>query len=198
MPVQSGPVGPFPEGADAEEYDKLRRRVLWTMPYGLYIVGSRAGDRRNGMTLTWATQLSFDPKLLGIAVEDAAFTHELIAEGGVFSLNILDREDRAIVRKFTKPVEVDLEAKTLNEIPFHDGATGAPVLDQAVAYVECEVRQSVDIGGHTLFIGEIVAAGFQKDEATPVLRMEDTRMNYGGCPRRGQPPHSPLRYSRPF
>ena len=180
MPVQSGPVGPFPEGAEPEEYDKLRRRVLWTMPYGLYIVGSRAGDRRNGMTLNWATQLSFDPKLLGVAVEDAAFTHELIAEGGVFSLNVVDREDRTIVRKFTKPVEVDLEAKTLNEIPFHDGVTGAPVLDQAVAYVECEVRQSVDVGGHTLFIGEIVAAGFQKDEATPVLRMEDTRMNYGG------------------
>ena len=180
MPVQSGPVGPFPEGAEPEEYDKLRRRVLWTMPYGLYIVGSRAGDRRNGMTLNWATQLSFDPKLLGVAVEDAAFTHELITEGGVFSLNILDREDRAIVRKFTKPVEVDLDVKPLNEIPFHDGATGAPVLDQAVAYVECEVRQSVDVGEHTLFIGEIVAAGFQKDEATPVLRMEDTRMNYGG------------------
>ena len=180
MPVQSGPVGPFPEGAEPEEYDKLRRRVLWAMPYGLYIVGSRAGDRRNGMTLNWATQLSFDPKLLGVAVEDAAFTHELIAEGGVFSLNVVDREDRAIVRKFTKPVEVDLEAKTLNEIPFHDGVTGAPVLDQAVAYVECEVRQSVDVGGHTLFIGEIVAAGFQKDEETPVLRMEDTRMNYGG------------------
>jgi len=180
MPVQSGPVGPFPEGADPEEYDKLRRRVLWAMPYGLYVVGSRAGDRRNGMTLNWATQLSFDPKLLGVAVEDAAFTHELIAEGGVFSLNVVDREDRAIVRKFTKPVEVDLEAKTLNEIPFHDGVTGAPVLDQAVAYVECEVRQSVDVGGHTLFVGEIVAADFQKDEATPVLRMEDTRMNYGG------------------
>ena len=181
MPVQSGPVGPFPEGVDADDYDKLRRRVLWTMPYGLYVVGSRAGERRNGMTLNWATQLSFDPKLVGIAVEDAAFTHELIVEGGVFSLNVLDREDRAIVRKFTKPVEVDLEAKTLNEIPFHDGATGAPVLDQAVAYVDCEVRQTVDTGDHTLFIGEIVDSGFHtEDEETPVLRMEDTRMNYGG------------------
>jgi flavin reductase (DIM6/NTAB) family NADH-FMN oxidoreductase RutF len=180
MPVQSGPVGPFPEGADPEEYDKLRRRVLWTMPYGLYVVGSRAGERRNGMTLNWATQLSFDPKLLGIAVEETAFTNELIVEGGVFSLNILDREDRAIVRKFTKPVDVDADAKTLNEIPFHDGVTGAPILDQAVAYADCEVRQSVDTGEHTLFIGEVVDSGFEKDEATPVLRMEDTRMNYGG------------------
>ncbi len=181
MPVQNGLVGPFPEGADPEEHDKLRRRILWKMPSGLYVVGSTdRGDRRNGMTLNWATQLGFDPKLLGIGVEQEAFTHELITIGGVFSLNLLDREDRAIVRKFTKPVEVDLGAKTLNGFPVHDGRTGAPVLDQAVAYLDCEVRQSVDTGGHTLFIGEIVDCGFQKDEETPVLRMEDTRMNYGG------------------
>ena len=180
MPVQTGPVGPFPEGADPEEYDKLRRRVLWTMPSGLYVVGSRAGDRRNGMTLNWATQLSFNPKLLGVMIENDAVTRELIAEGGAFSLCILDREDRAIVRKFTKPVEVDAAASTLNGIPFHDGVTGVPVLDQAVAYLECRVRDTLEIGDHTLFVGEVVDAGFQKPEDTPVLRMEDTRMNYGG------------------
>ena len=180
MPLKQGPVGPFPEGADPEEYDRLRRRVLWKLPSGLYIVGSRAGDRRNGMTANWTTQVGFDPKLVGVAVEHEAVTHELITEGRVFSLNVVDREDRAIVRKFTKPVEVDAEARTLNGFAFHDGVTGAPILDQAVAYVDCEVRQSVDTGSHTLFLGEIVDAAFQKDEETPVLRMEDTRMSYGG------------------
>ncbi len=180
MPVQTGPVGPFPDGADPEEYDKLRRRVLWTMPSGLYVVGSRAGDRRNGMTLNWATQLSFNPKLLGVAVENEAVTRDLIAEGGAFSLCILDREDRAIVRKFTKPVEVDTGASTLNGFPFRDGVTGVPILDQAVAYVECRVQDTLELGDHTLFVGEVVDAGFQKPEDTPVLRMEDTRMNYGG------------------
>ena len=180
MPVKEGPVGPFPAGADPVEYDKLRRRVLWTMPSGLYIVGSRAGDRRNAMTLNWATQVGTDPKLLGIGVEKHAFTHELIAEGRVFTVNLVDREDRAIVRKFTKPVDVDDGARTLNGFPFHDGVTGAPILDQAVAYLECEVRHELDTGEHTFFVGEIVTSAFQKDEETPVLRMEDTRMNYGG------------------
>jgi len=180
MATKDGIVGPIPAGADPEEFDKLRRRVLWRMPSGLYIVGSRAGDRRNGMTLNWATQLAFDPKHLGIGVEQSAFTHELISEGRVFTLCLVNRDDRAIVRKFTKPVEVDVEARTLNDFPFHDGVTGAPILDQAVAYLDCEVRQSVELGEHTLFIGEIVDAGFQRDEDTPVLRMEDTRMNYGG------------------
>jgi flavin reductase (DIM6/NTAB) family NADH-FMN oxidoreductase RutF len=157
MPVKEGPVPPFPPGVDPDEYDRLRRRVLWTMPSGLYVVGSTDGaSRRNLMTLNWATQLAFEPKLLGIAVEQAAYTHELIEAGGVFSLCVIDREDRAIVRKFTKPVEVDLAAGTLN------------------------VRDRVATGDHTLFVGEIVDCGFPKDEATPVLRMEDTRMNYGG------------------
>lgn len=180
MPVHEGPVGPFPEAADPVEYDKLRRRVLWKMPSGLYVVGARDGDRRNAMTLSWATQVGFDPKLVAVSIEKVAYTHELVSAGRVFVLNIVDREDRAIVRKFTKPVDVDLDACTLNGFPFHDGVTGAPVLDQAVAVVECEVRQEIDAGRHTLFLGEVVQSGFQRDEETPVLRTEDTRMSYGG------------------
>jgi flavin reductase (DIM6/NTAB) family NADH-FMN oxidoreductase RutF len=182
MPTKEGPVPPFPAGADPDEYDRLRRRVLWKMPSGLYVVGSTdKGSRRNGMTLNWSTQVSFDPKWLGVAVEREAYTHELITASGLYALCLIDREDRAIVRKFTKPVEVDLAARTLNGFPYLDGpATGAPVLSQSVAYIECEVRRPVEVGNHTLFLAEIVNAAFLKDEDTEVLRMEDTRMNYGG------------------
>jgi flavin reductase (DIM6/NTAB) family NADH-FMN oxidoreductase RutF len=182
MPTKEGPVPPFPAGADPDEYDRLRRRVLWKMPSGLYLVGATdKGARRNGMTLNWAMQVSFDPKWLGISVEQTALTHELIAAAGLYSLCIVDREDRAIVRKFTKPVAVDLDTKTLNGFPYFDGPlTGAPVLSQTVAYMECEVRERVAVGDHTLFLGEVVNAAFVKDEDTDVLRMEDTRMNYGG------------------
>ena len=165
-------------GETGDEFDRLRRRVFWKMPSGLYIIGSRAGDRRNGMTANWSTQVASDPKLVAISVEMHAFTHELIVEAKVFSVNILDREDRAIVRKFTKPVEVT--DGQLNGFPFHDGKTGAPILDQALGYLDCEVRHALDLGSHTLFAGEVVDAAFQKDEETDVLRMEDTRMNYGG------------------
>ena len=78
--------------------------------------------------------------------------------------------------------KVDLAAGTLNGFAFHDGVTGAPVLDIAVAWGDCEVRQQIELGGHTLFVGEVVDAGFREgvDEDTPVLSMGDTRMNYGG------------------
>ena len=172
-----------PVAPDADdEYDKLRRRVLWKLPTGLYVLGSRDGERRNGMTISLVMQVSSGPtKLVAAAVLKDAFTHELMEAGGVFGLSLLDREDRAIVRKFVKPVEVDAAAMTLNGFPFHDGpVTGAPILDQSVAWLDCRITSGVDCGDHTLFLGEVVGAGFLKDEATAVLRMEDTRMNYGG------------------
>jgi flavin reductase (DIM6/NTAB) family NADH-FMN oxidoreductase RutF len=171
------------QGADEEQatYDRLRRRVLWTMPSGLYMLGSTDGaERRNGMTINWVTQVATDPKLLAVSVERSAVTHELVEAGGCFSLCTIDREDRTVVRKFTKPVDVDLAAQTLNGFPYIERVTGAPILARSVAYLDCEVRQRVDAGSHSLFIGEIVDAGFLKNEETPVLRMEDTRMNYGG------------------
>lgn len=188
-PGGSGPIGPYPprvpdtdEGRD--DYDRLRRRVLWSLPYGLYVVGSRAEldgiVRRNLMTLNWATQVSFEPKLVGIGVEASALTHELVQRGGVFSLCTIARDDRAVVRKFTKPAEDDPAARTLNGFPYVEAVTGAPILAATPAYLDCEVRQAVPVGGHTFFVCEVVDAAFTGDEDVEVLRMEDTRMNYGG------------------
>jgi flavin reductase (DIM6/NTAB) family NADH-FMN oxidoreductase RutF len=185
-PGGTGPIGPYPphipDTDDArDEYDRMRRRLLWKMPSGLYVVGSTdGGTRRNAMTLNWATQISFDPKLIAISVERSAYTHELIEVGGVYSLCLIDREDRALVRKFTKPVDVDLEARTLNGVPYIEAVTGAPILAQSVAYLDCEVRERLVAGSHTVFVGEVMDCAFLGDEDTEVLRMEDTRMNYGG------------------
>jgi flavin reductase (DIM6/NTAB) family NADH-FMN oxidoreductase RutF len=185
-PGGSGPIGPYPPPINTDEqqadYDKLRRRVLWKMPYGLYVIGSRGVDPdvKQLMTANWVTQLSFAPKLVGIGVEQTALTHQLIEAGQCFSICFIDHEDRAIVRKFTKPAEVDVKAGTLNGFEYIERLTGAPILAQSVAFLDCELRERVPTGGHTLFIGEVVDCGFLRDEDASVLRMEDTRMNYGG------------------
>ncbi len=125
------------------------------------------------MTANWVTQVSFDPKWVAVSIERGAVTHELIESGGVFSICLIDREDRAIVRKFTKPVDVDLEAMTLNGFPFHDGATGTPVLDQSPAHLDCEVRYALDLGDHTFFVGEVLRA--ERDESKrPLVYIESS------------------------
>ena len=179
--VEGRLVGPVPAGRDPDEYDRLRRRVLWTMPSGLYVLGSAAGGRRNLMTLNWATQVATEPKLVAVSVEVAALTHDLVEEGGAFALSILAREDRAMVRKFVKPLVDDGAPGSLGGFDVRACVTGAPVLAAAVAWLDCRVTQSVPCGSHTLFLGEIVDCGETEGVTTEgILRMEDTRMNYGG------------------
>lgn len=179
--AEARPTGPIPEGRDPDDYDRRRRRVLWSMPTGLYVLGSAAAGRRNLMTLNWATQVATDPKLVAVSVEVAAVTHELVAAGGVFTLNILAREDRAAVRKFVKPLDDDGAPGVLAGFDVRTAVTGAPILDMALAWLDCRVAHSLDCGSHTVFVGEVMDCGEAADRPTEgVLRMEDTRMSYGG------------------
>jgi flavin reductase (DIM6/NTAB) family NADH-FMN oxidoreductase RutF len=180
MPGESRLVGPFPDGVDPEAYDRLRRRVLWSMPSGLYVLGSAGQDRRNLMTLNWATQVATDPKLVAVSIEIGAVTHALIAESGRFSLNILARQDRAAVRKFVKPLVDHADPARLGDFRVRTATTGAPILDLAAAWLDCRLASQLSCGSHTLFVGEVVDCGGAVDDGLEVLRIEDTRMSYGG------------------
>lgn len=175
-------VGPFPDGVDPDEYDRLRRRVLWRMPTGLYLLGSTDGARRNLMTCNLVSQLATEPKLVGVAVEQASVTLALVRAGRCFSLALLDRADRAVVRVFAKPAVDDRAARTLSGVAYRDApVTGAPLLASAAAYLDCRLEREVELGSHVFCVGEVVDAGFAEGgEDVEILRSEDTRMNYGG------------------
>jgi flavin reductase (DIM6/NTAB) family NADH-FMN oxidoreductase RutF len=162
--------------------DELVNTVTWKIPNALALVGSRAGDRRNAMTTSWITQLSMEPVLIGIGVDNKAVTHELISEGRCFTVNLWDAAETKVFVKFSKPATDEGEA--LNGRPVRAATTGAPVFDDAIAWLDCEVRQQLDLGSHTLFIGEVVDAAIRDDTATPAS-MRDTRMKYGGVKRGG-------------
>ncbi len=184
---------------DDDAADRLRRRVLWAMPTGLFVVGSRAADRRNLMTCNWVMQVATSPKLVAVAVESGSLTRELIEAGGSFSVSLLARGDRALVRRFVKPVR-DVEtdergvAVRLQGEPVEEVAGGLPRLAAAIAWLACSVRSMSDPDGpatgatpasHVLVVGEVVDVGASErlggsgpDDA--VLAMGDTRMSYGG------------------
>ena len=158
--------------------------VTWTIPNALCLVGSRSGEERNGMTQSWVTQVSMDPVLIAIGVDRKAVTNRLIRDGGAFSVNLWDREDTRVFRSFSKPAVY--EDFMLNGRPIHEGSTGVPIFDEAVAWLECRLCQTVEFETHDLFLGEVVDAGFRDGgREIPVARMEDTRMKYGGVRRGG-------------
>ncbi len=174
-------VGPYPAGRDPDTYERTRRRVLWAMPSGLYVLGSSFSGRRNLMTLNWATQVSSEPKLVAVSVEREALSNRLVREGHAFSVNIIARSDRALVRKFVKPLADDGAQGELAGFAVTAAVTGAPLLECSLAWLDCRLRQATDFVSHTLFVGEVVDCGpSELPEDIEVLRMEDTRMSYGG------------------
>jgi flavin reductase (DIM6/NTAB) family NADH-FMN oxidoreductase RutF len=166
--------------------DEIVNRVLWKIPNVLCLIGSRSGEEWNAMTASWVTQASMDPVLLAVGVDRESLTHRLIVEGGAFTVNLWSRDDTRPFVKFSKPAVKD--GNTLNGRPIREGVTGAPVFEEAAAFIECRVWQVVDCGSHSLFLGEVADCGVQGDPDAPVARMEDTRMKYGGVRRGGHRP----------
>jgi flavin reductase (DIM6/NTAB) family NADH-FMN oxidoreductase RutF len=166
--------------------DELLNRVTWKIPNALALVGSRAGDERNAMTTSWITQLSMEPVLIGVGVDNSAVTHRLITAGGSFTVNLWNADDTRVFVKFSKPAlyEESDGAATLNGRAVRTATTGAPVFEEAIAWMDCAVRHTLDLGTHTLFVGEVVDAAIADDAARPAS-MNDTRMKYGGVKRGG-------------
>ena len=134
------------------------------------------------MTTSWVTQVSMQPVLVAISVDNSAVTKELIDAGGSFSVNLWDRQNTRPFVKFSKPAT--LEGDSLNGYAVREGNTGVPIFEDAVAFIEARVWDQKDVGTHTVYFGEVIDAGIADDEAE-VARMEDTRMKYGGVKRGG-------------
>ena len=160
--------------------DELVNRLTWKIPNALALIGSRAGEERNGMTASWISQLSMEPVLIGVSVENTAVTHRLITDGGSFTVNLWDAEHTRVFVKFSKPAAY--ADGTLNGRPVREATTGAPVFTEAIAWLDCEVRHAFDMGTHTLFVGELVDGGINDDDPRAAA-MSDTRMKYGGVKR---------------
>jgi flavin reductase (DIM6/NTAB) family NADH-FMN oxidoreductase RutF len=176
--------GDTPDRHDApDEFDRQRRRVLWALPAGLYLIGSRAEDRVNLMTANLVMQVCLEPKLVAVALEADSVTADLVTRSGAFTVCLLARSDPAVVRRFVKPVHevehsddgtvVSMAGHAVHEI----GPDRLPVLAASTGYILCGVTRQEPLGSHVLFIGEVADVG---GEPAEVLRMEDTRMHYGG------------------
>ena len=162
---------------------EILNKVLWKIPNVLCLVGSRDGDRWNAMTTSWVTQVAMEPVLVAAGIDKKALTHELITAGESFTVNLWSREDTRPFVKFSKPAVK--EGMSLNGRPIREGETGAPIFEEAIAYLDCRLWKIVDCGSHSLMLGEVVDCAFQGDPDTAVARMEDTRMKYGGVRRGG-------------
>jgi len=156
---------------------QAKRTVLRKIPHGVYVVGVKNGTQVNAFTATWLTQVSFTPPLVALGIKKDAGSFEMIKQGGVFSVNLLGKDQKSVAEHFVRPASV--VGEKLKDVRHRPGKTGAPVLEEAIAYFECEVREIAnERGDHAVVIGEVVEAGVHRDE--PSLTLMDTGWHYGG------------------
>ena len=142
--------------------DERIKEVLKRLPYGFYSITSKYGEEENAMVLNWMTQVSFEPRLIAIAVQKSSYSYQLIDKGRVFAVNIFNQEDADAIKTITKGRKKNPDK--MKELEFSPGTeTGCPILNDAAAYLECRVRAIQDVGGdHNIIVGEVIGAGEKK------------------------------------
>jgi ferric-chelate reductase [NAD(P)H] len=149
-----------------EERYYMNLNALHKLSYGVYVVCSRKGDKINGQIANTVIQVTSDPPALAVSINNSNLTHEYIKESRIFTASVLCQDTPlSFIGNFG--FKSGRDADKFEGINYKTGKTGAPVVtDNAVAYMEVEVNREVDVGTHTLFIGELVDADIISDEVS--------------------------------
>ena len=126
------------------------------------------GQHAWGTTVNAFSSVSLDPPLVLVVVGRERSIHPILARAGRFAVNILGEESQALSDCFAGAPS-RLPRSAFCGAAHHPGATGVPILDAAIAHLECEVQTSVDAGDHTIYIGRVVALGSADDHGLPLL-----------------------------
>ena len=143
---------------DAADF-KAAMRVLAA---SVTVITSRRGDQLNGMTATAVCSVSTAPPQILAVVNRETTSHGLIADSGAFAINILAAHQQDLAGRFARRLDQPFEG-----VAHGWGETGCPLLAEAVAVLECRLRERHHAGTHTIFVGEVI--GVSCRGAAPLL-----------------------------
>ena len=145
----------------------MQELITKTVPTGVSVVTVRSGDKINGMTAAWVTQVSFKPAMIAVSIAPQRYTHGLIEKSGYFCINALPVESKDLAKHFG--LKSGRKTDKFKGMRYTNALKGSPVLESAYAYVECEVVHAYEAGDHTLFIGTIIDSAELKENANPLI-----------------------------
>ncbi|MCK4806793.1 MAG: rubredoxin [Candidatus Aegiribacteria sp.] len=140
---------------------------LFTITYGLYVVGSRSGDKMNGQISNTVFQVTADPIKVAVSINKTELTHEFISETGKCCIGVLsEKADMAFIGNFGFKSGRDVDK--FASISFTLAPSGCPMPGENIlAYIDLDICKSIDVDTHTVFIGEVTDCGI-KGEGTPM------------------------------
>ena len=150
--------------------DDERRRLRAMMgrfATGVTVVAARHGPLLAGMTANGIASISIDPPLMMASIGTRAETHRAIVGSHAFAVSVLADDQQDLAECFAQPTSAS-KLTRFCDAEWHEAETGSPILEGAIAYFDCRLTAQHPGGDHSMFVGEIVAAGYRED-AAPLL-----------------------------
>jgi flavin reductase (DIM6/NTAB) family NADH-FMN oxidoreductase RutF len=142
------------------------RKALRHFPAGVTIVTVRAGDRIHGLTVSAFSSVSAEPALISITIENRHKAWAMLQEPeAVFAVNILGEGQSELSNRFAWVKDED----RFSLGNWASAETGAPVLLDALAWLDCKIQARYPAGTHTIYVGEVVASEVPVEEAAPLV-----------------------------
>jgi flavin reductase (DIM6/NTAB) family NADH-FMN oxidoreductase RutF len=147
---------------------QIKKQALRSFTYGLYVISCANEGEVNAFTINWLSQVSFEPPLVAASIENTAKSLPMILRSRKFLINVLRSGDRELAGLLGKSALKHPEK--LAGVAYTPGPDGAPILQDALSWVACEVRHTTEAGDSTLVIAEIVEAGVLSDGEPLTMR----------------------------
>jgi flavin reductase (DIM6/NTAB) family NADH-FMN oxidoreductase RutF len=149
--------------------------ALGKLPSGLFILTARRGDQETGMLTSWVQQCSFDPPHLTLALKRGRPILDWLEAGSDFSLNILDDCQTDVVAHFGRGFALDQPA--FEDVEIDRDQTGAPILKEALAYLQCRVAGRQQVGDHELLVA-LILDGRILNDGQPMVHIRKSGAHY--------------------
>ena len=151
---------------------KLVGKALGRVPSGFFVITAKFEDKEDAVLASWVSQCSFNPPALTIALGTMRSARLLIEASGAFIVNILPKNDSTLLKDFSRSSEEPFQG-----VKTKKGFDGIRVLNDALAYMECEVAQSMQSGDHVLYVGEIIGGKTLKG-GEPYIHLRDSGFSF--------------------
>jgi flavin reductase (DIM6/NTAB) family NADH-FMN oxidoreductase RutF len=147
------------------------RRVVGRFATGVTVVTAVVDGEQHAMTCNSFTSVSLQPVLVLFCAEKVARFHDIVLSAGQWAVSVLATGQEDLSRRFAirgRPLE-----DQFSDIAHTPGpATGAAVVQGALAALECRTVSAVDAGDHTVFVGEVLGVSVPDPDAAPLLYYE--------------------------
>lgn len=157
--------------------------AYFKVTYGLYVVSTAADNKKNGYISNTVFQVTAEPARFAIACSKNNLTADLISKSKTFAVSVLQKDTRPeIIGTFGYKSGRDIDK--FNAFKHITGKTGSPILlEDTLAWFECELDQTIDTGSHVLFIGNVVDGDLINPTGEPLTYAYYREVKKGKAPK---------------